>query len=104
MLLQLIKARACACAFAMSAACAVRTGVANFGAARLRALCDAPSTTIRPAVNQIEVHPGWRHQHLLEECADMGVHVTAYAPLGSGSGEWHSPNRLLRATAWCDRA
>lgn len=61
-------------------------GVANFSPSRLQALCGAVSTTIKPAVNQVEVHPGWRNTQLRQACDALGVHTTAYAPLGSSSG------------------
>lgn len=38
---------------------------------------------IYPAVNQVEVHPHWRNQRLLDFCKDKGIHVTAYGPLTS---------------------
>ena len=58
--------------------------MANFGAVRLQALCAA--SAIAPAVNQVEVHPGWRNEALVKTCTRIGVHVTASAPLGSGTG------------------
>ena len=36
-----------------------------------------------PAVNQVELHPLWRQEDLLRECAKLGTHLTAYSPLGS---------------------
>jgi hypothetical protein len=32
---------------------------------------------------QVEAHPYWRNQALLDYCRRQGVHVTAYSPLGS---------------------
>ncbi len=32
---------------------------------------------------QVEVHPHWRNQRLLDFCKDKGIHVTAYGPLTS---------------------
>lgn len=59
-------------------------GVSNFSAKRLRAMKEY--ATIFPAVNQVELHPQWRQAELLTACAEMGVHVTAYSPLGSQGG------------------
>jgi alcohol dehydrogenase (NADP+) len=57
-------------------------GVSNFSAKKLEAMKEY--ATIFPAVNQVELHPQWRQDDLLRACAEMGVHVTAYSPLGSG--------------------
>eukprot|EP01034_Spumella_vulgaris_P025770 gene25770-32260_t len=56
-------------------------GVSNFSGKRLRAM--KAYATIFPAVNQVELHPQWRQDGLLAACAELGVHVTAYSPLGS---------------------
>jgi diketogulonate reductase-like aldo/keto reductase len=56
-------------------------GVSNFSGKRLRAM--RAYATIFPAVNQVELHPQWRQDGLLKDCAELGVHVTAYSPLGS---------------------
>ncbi len=56
-------------------------GVSNFSGKRLRAM--KAYATIFPAVNQVELHPQWRQDGLLKDCAELGVHVTAYSPLGS---------------------
>jgi len=39
---------------------------------------------IRPAVNQIEVHPYWTREELVNECHRLGVRVVGYSCLGSG--------------------
>jgi len=39
---------------------------------------------IRPAVNQIEVHPYWTREELVSECHRLGVRVVGYSCLGSG--------------------
>jgi len=57
-------------------------GVSNFSVLKLEALLGAAQ--IPPAVNQIEMHPYLQQPAMLEFCAAHDVHLTAYAPLGSG--------------------
>jgi alcohol dehydrogenase (NADP+) len=57
-------------------------GVCNFSVAKLDALCR--QATIRPAMNQIELHPYLQQMPTLEFCREKGILVTAYSPLGSG--------------------
>ncbi|KAK9447328.1 NADP-dependent oxidoreductase domain-containing protein [Limtongia smithiae] len=58
-------------------------GVANFSTVHLERLLSSPSTTIVPAVNQVELHPYNPQFRLLSYCKSKGIHVTAYSPLGS---------------------
>ena len=62
-------------------------GVSNFEISHLEALRQAPTTTVMPAVNQIEVHPRLyiAQKPLLDYCAQHGIVVQAYASLGSGN-------------------
>jgi alcohol dehydrogenase (NADP+) len=57
-------------------------GVCNFSVSKLDALCRQVS--IRPAMNQIELHPYLQQGTMLEFCRENGIQVTAYSPLGSG--------------------
>ena len=56
-------------------------GVCNFNKHKLEAL--SKEATIKPEMNQVEVHPQLHQNDLLEYCAANGIHVTAYSPLGS---------------------
>lgn len=56
-------------------------GVSNFSAVKLRAL--HAGARVKPAALQVELHPYLQQPALLTTCAELGVHVTAYAPLGS---------------------
>lgn len=63
-------------------------GVSNFTTSHLHKLLAA--ATVPPAVNQVEMNPVWQQRKLREYCAEKGIHVAAYSPLGgqnwSGDG------------------
>ncbi|KAI5784721.1 NADP-dependent oxidoreductase domain-containing protein [Geopyxis carbonaria] len=56
-------------------------GVSNFGVAHLEQLLSEPGLRIRPAVNQIEVHPFNTQTAITQFCAAQSIVVQAYAPL-----------------------
>lgn len=54
-------------------------GVSNFNSKQLQRLLD--HCRIKPANNQLEVHPFLTNTKLIEFCQDKGIAVAAYAPL-----------------------
>ena len=56
-------------------------GVSNFSAKKLRDLIE--HCKIQPEVDQVELHPLLQQTELVRFCASRGIHVTAWAPLGS---------------------
>ncbi|KAM0950508.1 putative aldose reductase [Dioscorea sansibarensis] len=58
-------------------------GISNFTIKKLNNLLKFAQTI--PAVCQMEMHPGWRNDKMLQACKKNGIHVTAYSPLGSSS-------------------
>lgn len=56
-------------------------GVSNMTVSKLAALL--PEARIKPANNQVELHPFLAQNELLAFCAANGVTVTAFSPLGS---------------------
>jgi alcohol dehydrogenase (NADP+) len=56
-------------------------GVSNFSVKKLRDLM--AHSTIKPEVDQVEMHPFLQQPELVAFCAEQGVHLTAWAPLGS---------------------
>ncbi|KAK9823653.1 hypothetical protein WJX72_004430 [[Myrmecia] bisecta] len=56
-------------------------GVSNFSIKRLEELL--PHCRIQPAVCQVEVHPYFRNDALIDFCTKHNIHVSAYCPLGS---------------------
>jgi len=57
-------------------------GISNFGAGELRRLL--ATTTVRPAVNQVQFSPYEYRKALLESCRQNGIALEAYSPLGTG--------------------
>ncbi len=58
-------------------------GVSNFGADNLRAIIDA--TGVVPALNQVELHPGFQQRALREFHAAHDILTQSWAPLGQGT-------------------
>lgn len=57
-------------------------GVSNFSKKKLKALVE--QATLKPEVNQVELHPLLQQNELLEYCKSENIFLTAYSPLGSG--------------------
>ena len=58
-------------------------GVSNFLPCHVRRIID--DSGVVPAVNQIEYHPYFRQAELARTCAELGILVEAWAPLGRGA-------------------
>ncbi len=58
-------------------------GVSNFQPAHLRRLID--ETGVRPAVNQVELHPRFQQAGLRREHEDLGIATEAWSPLAQGA-------------------
>lgn len=56
-------------------------GVSNFNIRKLNKL--AIDSGIKPEVNQVELHPYFQQNELVEYCQNNEILVTAYSPLGS---------------------
>lgn len=59
-------------------------GVSNFLTAHLLRLVD--ETGVAPAVNQIELHPGFDQADLRRTHEDLQIRTMSYSPLGRGTG------------------
>ncbi|XP_050399523.1 aldo-keto reductase family 1 member B1 isoform X4 [Patella vulgata] len=73
-------------------------GVSNFNIQQLKRLLSADNLRYKPAVNQVEVHPYYTNNELLDYCKQENIVVTAYAPLGRGmsnSADQFKPANLL---------
>ncbi|KAK9802610.1 hypothetical protein WJX73_002049 [Symbiochloris irregularis] len=71
-------------------------GVSNFSVKQLERVLSY--ARIRPAINQVEVHPFWRNDALISFCKKEGVHVSAYCPMGT---PWTSAKAVIRRAPSC---
>ncbi|KAJ6799624.1 aldo-keto reductase family 4 member C10-like [Iris pallida] len=55
-------------------------GVSNFSVQQISDLLQF--ARIVPAVNQVELHPFWRQDELVQFCQENNIHVSAHTPLG----------------------
>lgn len=65
-------------------------GVSNFGIPLLEALLAKPDVVV-PAVNQVELHPCFPRVAMREFCAQKGIVITAYSPMGQPAPGTVSP-------------
>lgn len=56
-------------------------GVSNFSILKIRDLIR--QTSVKPEMNQIEMHPFLQQNEMLEFCKNQNIILTAYSPLGS---------------------
>ncbi|ROI14698.1 aldo/keto reductase [Epilithonimonas hominis] len=57
-------------------------GVSNFMLPQIKALLE--TAEVIPAVNQIEFHPGYTQQEVVDFCKEKGIAIEAWSPIGSG--------------------
>lgn len=57
-------------------------GVCNFKVNQLETLLE--TARIKPMINQIECHPGFMQQEIIDFCNQQDILVEAWSPLGSG--------------------
>lgn len=67
-------------------------GVSNFSIKTLEVLL--PQAKVVPAVNQVQLHPCLPSFDLLAYCAQKGIHVTAYSPLGRKDSPFFSDDTI----------
>ena len=77
-------------------------GVSNFGPDHLRAIID--TTGVAPALNQVELHPGFQQRPLREFHAAHGIVTQSWAPLGQGTMLEHPEIVRIAAARGCTPA
>lgn len=68
-------------------------GVSNFTIRQLDKLWSFADT--KPACNQVEAHPWFPQEELLQYCQSKGIALVAYSPLGSQPGAMHEVKARL---------
>jgi diketogulonate reductase-like aldo/keto reductase len=68
-------------------------GLSNFSAKRVQCVLD--KCRVPPAVLQVELHPYFQQQELVDYCKSKGIVVTGYAPLGSPGRSHLAPDAPL---------
>ncbi|KAG0621391.1 hypothetical protein M758_3G016400 [Ceratodon purpureus] len=67
-------------------------GVSNFSTKKLESLLEY--AVVKPAFDQVEMHPGWQQQTLRAFCKPRGILVSAFAALGA-PGTFYGRNDIL---------
>ena len=57
-------------------------GISNFNKANIDHLMK--TAKVKPAVNQIRIHPKYNEDDVVNYCKQLGIAVTGYSPLGTG--------------------
>ena len=70
-------------------------GVANFEIEHLQQLIE--ETGVRPAVNQIELHPLHQRRELVEYCREFGIAVQSWGPLAQGKSDLFERDEVVAA-------
>lgn len=72
-------------------------GVSNFNCQSIRDLFSYAE--IKPAVLQVELHPYLQQEKLLRYAQSLGLHVTAFSPMGHGASYWNDSVAAIREAA-----
>lgn len=74
-------------------------GVSNFTISKLKTLLAMPNLKLKPATNQVELHPYLPQPKLVQYCKDNGIVVQAYSPLGSTNSPLFSDEKVKAIAA-----
>lgn len=62
-------------------------GVSNYTTVHVEQLLSSPECRVKPAVNQVELHPLYQQRALRAFCSSHSIAVVPYSSLGEGSSE-----------------
>lgn len=72
-------------------------GCSNFMPHHIEAILD--HCRIKPAINQLELHPGYTQEAAVRYCQDHGIQMMAWAPLARGNAARFFDNPVLQSMA-----
>jgi len=72
-------------------------GISNIGTHGIRDVWNYAE--IKPTALQIELHPYLQQANLVRYAQSLGIHVTAYSPLGNGTSYWNEAVSTLKEEA-----
>lgn len=77
-------------------------GISNFNCQGIRDVMSFAK--IKPSVLQVEVHPYLQQEKLVRYAQSLGVHVTAFSPMGHGASYWNDSVASIREQIVIDLA
>ena len=69
-------------------------GLSNFNCQAIRDLLSYAE--IKPAVPQVEIHPYLQQTNLVRYAQSVGIHLTAFSPMGHGASYWNDSIAAIR--------
>ena len=69
-------------------------GISNFNCQGIRDVMSYAK--IKPAVLQVELHPYLQQPNLVRYAQTLGIHVTAFSPMGHGASYWNDTIAAIR--------
>jgi D-xylose reductase len=69
-------------------------GLSNFNCQGIRDVMSY--ARIKPSVLQVELHPYLQQANLVRYTQSLGIHVTAYSPMGHGASYWNESIAAIR--------
>lgn len=77
-------------------------GLSNFNCQGIRDVVSYAK--IKPAVLQVEIHPYLQQAKLVRFAQSLGIHVTAFSPMGHGASYWNDSVAAIREPLVIDLA
>ena len=69
-------------------------GLSNFNCQGIRDVMSY--ARVKPAVLQVEIHPYLQQPNLVRYAQSLGIHVTAFSPMGHGASYWNDTIAAIR--------